>query len=425
MATSPEQLLISSIINDSDVHLAFTAHITDDMFRAYDTEWEWLSDYYRKYKATPSREAFRLSFPSFKIKDVHDTRYYADEVRKGHAKRLLTKSMSETADYIAQGKIDDAVQLMGSSVVKVAGAIGSSNNGDIVTMFDDVLQDVEQRVQRVRDTGYSGIPTGFPTLDKRTGGPQPGDLWIVGARLGEGKSFTMQAMATAALLNGYVVQFDALEQSRAQVAMRIHTMLSTQVGRELYRTTDLMQGRNFNLVKYKKFVRGLRKQLDGKLHVNDSTRGRIGIMGIAAQIEQTQPDIVFVDYLTLLDKKGNEHQDIAAVASGLLGVAQEYKIPVIAANQLNRQHGLGRDNAGPEALSGSDAIGQDATAVITIKQTSSLTLQMKMAKFRNGPAGYKWYSHFDPDHGIFKEVDYQEMLDLKDRAKALDNDDED
>ena len=420
---SPEQHLISSILRDSDIAAAFSTHLTDEMFRAYPDEWEWLSNYYRKYKKTPSRAAFKAEFSSFRIKDVNDTRYYADEVRKAHAKRLLTKSMNECANLIASGKIDDAVQMMGHSVIEVSGSVGMSNNGDIVTTFEDILSDVEQRVNRVRDTGFSGIPTGFPALDNRTGGPQPGDLWIVAARLGEGKSFTMQKMAVSALMNGYSVQYNALEQSRAQVGMRIHTMLSSQIGKDVFRTTDLMRGENFDLVKYKKFVRGLKKVLDGRLHVNDAQRGRIGIMGLAAQYEQTRPDIAYVDYLSLLDRKGNEHSDIAAVAGGLLGAAQEYEIPIVAANQLNRQYGLSKDNAGAEALSGSDAIGQDATAVITIKQTSALTLQFKMAKYRNGPAGFKWYCHFEPDKGVFKEVDYQTMLDLKDQAKDLEDED--
>lgn len=419
--TSPELFLISSILRDQDMKVALSRHLTDDMFTAYPDEWTWLSNYYQQYKKAPSKAAFREAFPTTTVKAVNDTGHFADEVRKHHARRMLTSTMSDTADLIAKGRIEDAVKCVGSSIVKIAASVGSSNDGDIITMFDDIMQDVERRVQRVRDTGSAGIKTGFKTLDERTGGPQPGDLWIVGARLGEGKSYCMQSMATAAVMNGYTVQFDALEQSRSQVAMRIHAFLSNQIGKELYQTTDLMQGKNFDLMQYKKFVRRLKKDIDGKLHVADATRGRVGLTTIASQIERNKPDIVFIDYITLMEKKGSEWQDVAGLSSGLLSLAVEYEVPIIAASQLNRSHGLGREPAGPEALSQSDAIGQDASGVITIKQTSSKTMTMKMAKNRNGPGNFKWFIHFEPDKGLMKEVDYAEMLDLRDEAKSEDD----
>lgn len=413
---SSEQYLISSILRDGDMNVALAQNLTRDMFYAFPDEWEWLERYFLRYKKTPSKLAFKGKFHGFAVKTVNDTAHFASEVRKAHARKLLTGTMSECADLIADGSVEDAVKAMGTSVVRIAAAIGSNNDSDIFSSFEDIYQDVERRVQRVNDTGSSGIPTGFATLDERTGGPQPGDLWILGARLGEGKSYTMQRMATTAVMQGYTVQFDALEQSRAQVAMRIHSMLSSQIGQEVFRSSDLIQGRNFDITLYKKFLRGLRKDLDGRLHVSDTSRGRVGIMTIASQIERNKPDIVFVDYITLMDKKGGEWQDVAALSSGLLGLAQEYEVPIVAASQLNRTAGIGKDMAGPEALSQADAIGQDATAVITMKQTSPKTISMKMAKNRNGSSGWKWHCQFEPDKGVFKEVDYQTMLDLKDSA---------
>lgn len=420
MASTPEQYLISSVLRDKDMNLALANHITADMFRAYPDEWEWLEYYYRNYRKTPTKAAFKAQFPKFTVKASNDTGHFATEVRKAHARRQMLTGINEWTDLIAKGAIDQAVQAMGSQTVKIAASLGSMNDGDIFSMYEDIVADVERRVHRVAKTGSAGIPTGFPTLDERTGGPQPGDLWIIGARLGEGKSWTMQAMATAAVLSGYTVQFDALEQSRAQVGMRIHGFLSSQVGREIFSTTSLMQGRDFDLVQYKKFVRQLKKDLDGKLHVSDTTRGRVGIMTVASQIERNNPDIVYIDYLTLMDKKGGEWQDVAALSSGLLNLSVEYQVPIVAASQLNRNAAGGKEPGGADTISQSDAIGQDASGIITIKQTSSKTLMMKMAKNRNGPGGFKWYVHFEPDKGIMKEVDYSEHGDLRDEARIDD-----
>jgi replicative DNA helicase len=277
-----------------------------------------------------------------------------------------------------------------------------------------VLEDAQRRMLRVEGTGFSGIPTGFPTLDERTGGPQAGDFWVVAARLGEGKSWTMQRMATTAVTKGYTVQYDALEQTRPQVAYRIHAFLSSSVGQQLFRTSDLMRGRDFDVQEYKHFLGDLKKKIKGNLHICDSSRGRVGLMTVASQIERNKPDIVFVDYLTLLEKKGNDWQDIAALSGGLTTMAGEYQVPIVAASQLNRERGIGKEPAGADALSGSDAIGQDAACVVTIKQSSPHTMVMKVPKNRNGEGGFKWYNHFDPGNGVFEEVLYDKWLALKD-----------
>lgn len=394
---------------------ALAHSINGQMFHAFPEEWEWLETYYMKHKKAPSKAAFKDVFPDFNLKAVNDTGHFADEVRKSHSRFMMMTTMKDCADLIADGKIDNAVEMVRLSIVQIAAALGTSNDADIFSSFDDVFLDAERRVARVGSTGSAGIPTGFTTLDERTGGPQPGDFWVVAARLGEGKSWTMQKMATCAVMNGYTVQFDALEQTRAQVTYRIHSFMSSQVGQQIFASSDLMQGRNFDLKEYKQFLRKLKTDIKGKLHVSDTSRGRVGLLTVASQIERNHPDIVFIDYLTLMEKKGGDWQDVAALSSGIKQMGSEYQIPIVAAAQLNRTNGLGKDPAGPEALAQSDAIGQDADGVVTIKQNSPSTMTMKMAKNRNGAGGFKWYNHFAPGEGIFEEVTHDKWLDLKDR----------
>ena len=58
--------------------------------------------------------------------------------------------------------------------------------------------------------------------------------------------------------------------------------------------------------------------------------------------------------------------------------------------------------------------------VVTIKQASSATMMMKLAKSRNSSAQFKWYTHFAPGDGIFEEVSFERYLDLKDIADNAD-----
>lgn len=423
MAINPEIYLISSILRDEDMVVALKAGLSLDQFHACPDEWEWMERYYLKYRKTPSKVAFKQQFPEFPVKAVNDTAHYAAEVRKYHARQSLTKTMRDVADYIADGDIDAAVRQMHSSIISISSAMGDgTNDSDIVTSWQDTYDEVEKRVERVSEHGMSGVPTGFTTLDERTGGPQPGHVWIVGARLGQGKSWTMMRMATAAIMDGYNVQYNALEQTRSEVAMRVHTFLSSEVGKELFKNLDLMQGRNFDLKSYKEFLKSLKGTVQGRMHVSDTSRGKVSPLTIAAQIERNNPDIVFIDYLTLMEKSGEgDWKSIARLSGEIKTIAMEYQVPIVAAAQLNRTMGLSKEPAGPEALAQSDAIGQDADAVITMRQMSNSAIQMKLAKYRHGLSGFKWYCQFQPSAGIFKEVTYDRALELKDEDDEADD----
>lgn len=423
MSKSTEKHLISSIVRDSDIGAALSAHITAEMFHAYPDEWAWMERYYRKHRKSPSKKAFESQFPEFRLRKTNDTPYFADEVRRQHSRFMLMGTMKDVADLLADGKIDNAVELGFLNMTKVAASVGNMVDDDIFSGFTDVLEDAKKRLRRVEEHGQAGIPTGFPTLDDRTGGPQPGDFWVIAARLGEGKSWMLQKMATAAVMHDYNVYFQALEQTRPQVVYRIHSFLSSTVGENIFRSADLMQGRNFDIKEYQRFLKKLKSRMKGSLYVADARQGRVGLMTVAAQLEKRHPDVAFIDYITLLDKKGQEWQDVAALSGGLKVLGLQNDIPMVCAAQLNRTAVTKRDEpADAEAVAQADSIGQDADVLVTQKQPTASTIVSKAAKVRNHQGKFKWYNHFDPHNGVFEEVSYTKYVDLKDGD--LDKDDD-
>lgn len=404
--------------------VAFKMGVGKDLFHACPDEWAWLERYYMKHKKTPSKVAFKTQFPEFSVKAVNDTAHFAVEVRKAHAQQALTSALRDSAGHIAAGNLDAALTAIQKNVITVSAAMGDVNDdSDIITSWEDTFEEVERRVERVNQHGMAGIPTGFTTLDDRTGGPQPGQSWIVGARLGSGKSWAMMRMAAAAIVNGYNVQYNALEQSRAEVTMRMHSLLSGAVGKEIFNNMDLAQGRGFDVGEYREFLYNLSGHIKGRMHVSDTSRGMVSPMTIAAQIERNQPDIVFIDYLTLM-QGAKDWQAIGEISGAIKNLAQQYQVPIVSASQLNRAAGIGgKEIPGAEALSQADAIGQDADAVVNMRMMSSSTIQMKLVKYRHGNSGYKWWCHYAPGKGIFKECSYDEALALKDIDDAADDDD--
>lgn len=422
MAGKDEVLFISAILRQQDHKTAALHGVAPEWFHSYPTEWQWIEQYIGDHHRCPSKTVFRSRWPDFKIVTSDDIDYCLGQLRDSHVRHSLGVAIETT---IGQMKDltpgDQMLDSIASSVMELRLAVsGGAHEMELVSEWEDIFDTVTQRWQRSRSRGMAGIATGFKSLDLWTGGPQPGDYWVVAARLGQGKTWSMIRMACAAMAQGYTVQYDSLEQSKAQVGMRAHAFLSREYGNTQFPAMSLMQGHeSLDLVAYSKWIKGLIEQVPGKLIINDTGRSRVTPSVIAAQIERNHPDILFIDYLTLMNAGGaagtnnRDWQVVADLSAEIKGIAMHYELPVIVAAQINRM-GSGKEVPGAEHLSASDAIGQDADAVVTMVQQSKRVVKHKLAKYRHGADGGTWYSEFAPNTGVFREISGTEAKDLID-----------
>ena len=406
MSSSTESMFISAIVRQEDHQTPVLGGVKPHWFVTHRDEWEWIDRYINRHRKCPSKVLFKTKFPDFRMVQSDDVEYCLGELRDEYLRRSLVQVVNEAVDKIKNDdEVPDIMSLMQKSLLSLqADADGLANESDVVDDWEVAYDEVARRYERMAEKGIAGIPTGFSTLDLVTGGAQPGDYWIVAARLGQGKTWTLLRMAATAVYRGYTVQYDALEQSRAQIAMRAHSFLSSAHAQDSFKTQDLMAGRDFDLLAYKEFLKNLRDTLSGKFIVNDTSRGRVTPSSIAAQIERNKPDVVFIYYLTLMNGQQGDWQAIASLSAELKGIAMRYQVPIIAAAQINRT-AIGEDLPGAEHLAGADAIGQDADAVITMKQISRHVVKMKLAKYRHGGDGQIWFNEFRPNSGRFVEID--------------------
>lgn len=404
MAVSVEALLISSVLRANDYVVPMKLGMNREMFHVHQGEWAWLEKYYNRHRRLPSKQAFRAKFPDFPMKAVDDTEHYTQEVRQEHARYMLTEAIDKSINHLQSDDLERALKsLHGQLIVIQSQMEGESGNFDLIEDWDLVYEEVKTRVDKAARLGLTGIPTGFPTLDNLTQGPQVGDYWVIAARLGMGKTWMLIRMACAAVFGGHRVQYLALEQSKQQIAFRCHTFLSSQYGKQVFRSMDLMRGKGFNLLDYKKFLEGLKDKTQGRMFISDTSRGKVTPLTISAQIEQNHPDIVFVDYLTLMEQTGDDWRAVAKLSAEMKTLGQRYQIPVVVAAQINRT-GAGKEPPRVENLSAADAIGQDADCVVTMAQQSPHVVKFRLAKFRNGEDQAIWYTHFMPNSGKFVEV---------------------
>lgn len=415
-------MLISAVLRTGDMQGAIRLGATHRLFHVYPEEWQWMEKRYEKGRTNVDKAAFRNRFPDFKIIRTDDVEEGLDSVKESHANQCLQVAVEQAVELIENGKSDEAVRLIHRESNSVIYDIEHTADAvDVFTDWQDSVDEFYRRYELQQETGHAGVPTGITSLDNVTGGLQAGWLMIVGARLGVGKSWTLLRMAYGACVEGYSVLFFSLEQTRHEVTMRMHSFAAADLGYTL-NPSQLGQGRGIDPERYEEILSEIQGTMGGQFLVNDSRRGRVSAKTIEAAIEAKQPDIVFVDYLGLMDVSGygraDHWQALGELSATLKAAAEKYEVPIVAAQQLNRS-GAGND-PGNEVISGSDKIGQDADLILMLTEKTDHTRWMKLTKNRHGASGTGWHMEFDPAKGVFNEITGNRAQDIMD--KDLDDD---
>ena len=304
---------------------------------------------------------------------------------------ILKKAFDETYD------VD---KLISESQTEVYNAVQGNMRSAYVEL-GDALNRALDRIQRSQEsTGLTGVPSGFPSLDAITMGWQEGNLIVIGARPGHGKTAIALNMARAAAIDhGIPTAFFTLEMTDVELADRL-------IGTEAGLVSNMRKGR----VKMKgddwaHLEAALIRASKAPLYI-DETPG-LTISEFTSKIKRMKAErdvrIAFVDYLQLMHASGHESQyraqEIGEISRQLKETAKELKIPIIALAQLNRNL-MGRQgsvNGRPvlSDLKDSGSIEQDADMVLFIHRPALLGLsespvdiaELVIAKNRSGEMG--------------------------------------
>lgn len=407
----PEARLISAVLVTNDWQSA--QGIEPVHMASYPDEWEWLTRYVAEYGRTPSVAAFRDTWPEVRLVKVHDVEHYAREVLRAWEEREAITLAHEIADAVAEGQpTDHVIELVQTYTKRVRAGHPTANEIELFTDWGEMLAEAKKVAAAVASNGIAGIPFGFPLLDHLTGGMRGGEVFVIGARPGNGKTFTALHVAHTALKAKRNVLLFSLEMSRRAVGQRMHQLLSADTDRP-FTDEQLRLGQGLDLTAYHQWLKAMEEN-DTKLWIVDSTRGSVGSWQVAQAVERLQPDLVIIDYFSLMKHGGGKNRDpwvgLAELSGEMKSLAVQHDIPTVLLNQINRE-GEVRPfdvNVRPPSLnnlSGTDALGQDADGLITIVQVSPRVLKMRLAKYRPGSAQQMWFVRFEPGKGIIEETD--------------------
>lgn len=248
-----------------------------------------------------------------------------------------------------------------------------------------------------KETVITGVETGFYDIDRLTTGFHPGDLVVVAARPGMGKtSFGLSILHHLSVSNNVPTAFFSLEMSKEQIAMRL-------LGEETKIPLKKIRSGFLSQAELSKITDAALKMMKSPLYIDDTAS--ISILDLKAKArrlkKETDIKLIVVDYLQLVSsgrRSESRQQEVAEVSRSLKALAKELSIPVIALAQLSRQAEMRSDKRPQLAdLRESGAIEQDADLVMFIHrpeyykknpspQEEGLA-EIIIAKQRNGPTG--------------------------------------
>jgi replicative DNA helicase len=326
------RLLISKIVEDSDLTTATAAGVRADWFDdpTHREVFQWMLDFFTRYGESPTERALRQQFPNYRLgrcDEPYD--WYVDHFRDVQTRSIIVDGLVSANAALDADDPVKAEHAMAQALLRIGTEVSSLSAVDVVEDSDDRY---ERYVAKRANAGrVTGVPSGFPSLDFATSGFHPEQFIVLGGQGKQGKSFILMKMAVAAQEAGkssLVVSFEmSVDEQMARydgITCEINAM------KLMHGTCD-----EDDLVKFKRGKR-LRRGLAPMVMLADTT-ATTTVSALAANIEQYKPDIIFVDGMYLMENEAGfddgTTQALTSISRGMKRLGQRVKIPIVGTTQ--------------------------------------------------------------------------------------------
>lgn len=287
-------------------------------------------------------------------------------VKQQYIKRQLI-SISATIIASAYDESTDALEVLGTAQIEID-AINQQLLSNEIKDWPSILVETTKQIEKLSaaEQEITGVPTGLHKLDITTGGWQGGQLIILAARPGMGKTALMIKHVSAALNNNIPAAVFSLEMSEKDIAKRLIVIESVDL-----HANQLFQLGLTKQEYWEQYFKTVAKVETLPIHVQSKPGLSVQDLVIKARELKHRYNIglIVVDYLQLMTVSGNSRinnreQEISTISRKLKALALELDLPVIALSQLSREVDK-RTNKRPRLadLRESGAIEQDADIV--------------------------------------------------------------
>lgn len=300
-------------------------------------------------------------------------------------RRMLYAMRQATEDICRGGK--DLADILAPVVSEMDAQAENRTNGRGMTA-QDILLDV---IAELEAEELPGVRTGFPEIDRATGGgPKPSQLIVLAARPGVGKTSLMLAIAKHVAQHFGPVLIVSQEMSRSELMLRL---IASACGVP----AESLRGFIRNDRQRPRFIAAAEDLARVPLVIDDQPGRTIADVEAMCRVHKRKSGLAMIclDYLQLFradNRKASTEEQIASISRDCKMLAKAMGCPVLVLSQLNRAV-ENRDNRRPRLadLRSSGAIEQDADIVAFIdrpvmyaRDAPADAVNLIIAKNRNG-----------------------------------------
>ena len=328
--------------------------------------------------------------------------HHLDLVKDKHTLRSVISQCTSaiSSAYDDQEEVATLLDNVEKNVLAIREANAKNDEKSIPAAVDKALENLKGFLQGKRES--DGIPTGYPELDRMSGGLKPSEIFIVAARPSMGKtSYAMNLVEHTCLDQGIPTMVFSLEMSAQQLVERLLYARARFSKASITRGYKATTGDLQNIKKASEEISAC------PLHIDDTPSITINELRAKARRKKKESDLqlIAVDYLQLMRSNSpqaanSREREVAEISAGLKALAKELEIPIIVLAQLNRGP-EGRDGGKPRMsdLRESGSIEQDADIIGLLyrdayyadsgdpAQTENTDAQLVISKNRNGATG--------------------------------------
>lgn len=323
--------------------------------------------------------------------------YYIRRVKDCYYRRTAYLEHTKLAQKALRAENADSVVLdMQKSATNMADMTAAKS--EMTLLRDAAMTEFAHLETRfINKSEITGVPSGYPDLDRMTAGFQKSDFMVVGARPSVGKTaFALNIAQNIGIRHGGSVAIFSLEMSTGQLTQR---MFSSEANVDASRIrTGRLDGND-----WEKLTMAIGNMAEAKIYIDSSPVITVAdIRSKSRRLKEKEGlDLILIDYLQLIQgssrsRRENRQQEVSEISRTLKAIARELDVPVIALSQLSRGVEQRQDKRPMMSdLRESGSLEQDADIVAFLYRDDYYNaetekkniIEIILAKQRNGPVG--------------------------------------
>ena len=327
--------IISSLLSDKKFIQTISDILEPEYFDSDANKWicKEIRDYFFEYKTPPTLEVMKVKIDDMENEVLQvsvvenlkeswrnvkstDLKFVQEQTLEFCRNQVMKNAIMDSVDLIEVGQYDQIKKL-------VDNAMKAGSDRDL---GHDYIVGIEERLTQ---SSRTTVKTGWDPIDEvMDGGLGAGELGVVVAPAGIGKTWCLQSLGASAVKRGLNVVHYTLELNQNYVGLRYDTVFSGVT------TADIKY--------YQDDVKKKIDQLKGTLLIKYFPTKSASVQTLTSHLSQieiqgTKPDLVLVDYADILKGVGSEKRHVLEnIYEDLRGLAGEIECPIWTASQANR-----------------------------------------------------------------------------------------